>query len=92
MKTKIAFWTWDLSGNSKEMKNETLPVRSESSGSITVNKHFLNALFCTAYRRGHEDTVEGCYTDVLSNDWDTYFDEETTEILEESNAPDELPK
>ena len=55
------------------------------AGSITVDKRFLNALFCTAYMRGHEATVEGCYIDVLSSDWDTYFDEDTTEIIEESN-------
>ena len=35
------------------------------------------------YGRGHDDTVEGSYTDVLPVDMDTYFAEEVEEWLSE---------
>ena len=49
--------------------------------SITVTRAELNELYAQAYNSGHEDTVEGNYTNILPVDYSTYFDEEVADWL-----------
>jgi len=44
----------------------------------------LIRLYNSGYRAGHEDTVEGVYTDVLPVDMDTYHDDIVAEWLSET--------
>jgi len=39
-------------------------------------------LFNTGYHKGHEDTVEAQYTDILPVDMDSYHEEEVNEIIQ----------
>ena len=42
--------------------------------------------YTNGYGRGHNDTVESCYTDVYPCDQDTYFAEEVDEWIKEQEA------
>ncbi len=50
---------------------------------ISITKEELNNLYVHAYTRGHNDTVEGQYVDILMDDYDTYFNDEIEEWLGE---------
>lgn len=43
----------------------------------------INYIYWAAYRAGHEDTVEGRYTDVIPSDRFTYHEEDVLEILQD---------
>ena len=49
--------------------------------SITITRAKLNELYAQAYNGGHEDTVEGDYTNILPVDYATYFDDEVDDWL-----------
>ena len=46
-----------------------------------IIREALNLLYHAAYAQGHHDTVEGCYTHVLSSDRHTYHDEAVQDLL-----------
>lgn len=63
---------------------ELRPIGSELSGLLcTVPHKLLVALYNTGYANGHNDTVEGCFTDVLPVDMDSYHDDIVEEWLAE---------
>lgn len=45
----------------------------------------LTRLYTAGYKSGHHYTVEGGYTDVYHQDGGTYFREDVTELLEDSD-------
>ena len=49
----------------------------------TISRSALNRLYAIAYHDGHNDTVEGRYTDVLSCDMDTYHEDSVQTFLDE---------
>ncbi len=46
-------------------------------------RRLLISLYNTAYHAGHEDTVEGCFTNVLPVDMDSYHDDVVDEWVED---------
>jgi hypothetical protein len=47
----------------------------------------MSRLYTSAYSKGHHDTVEGGYIDVLYQDAPSYFLETLQEIFEDSDYP-----
>ncbi len=54
----------------------------EKVDQLAIRK-LLISLYNTAYHAGHEDTVEGCFTNVLPVDMDSYHDDVVDEWVEE---------
>ena len=82
----------EMSDRFDELKKNNLKAYQKVQGLICVDKHFLNELYCSGYRAGHHDTVEGAYIDILPQDWDSYFYEEVNDIIEEHIQEEEQDK
>jgi len=54
---------------------------------LETNKLFVYLYNC-GYSAGHHDTIEGCFTDILPVDSDSYHDDVVTEILDELVSED----
>jgi len=56
---------------------------SDNKTPLDTIREALNCLYYHAYHYGHHDTIEGCYTDVLSVDRLDYHDDAVKELLED---------
>lgn len=56
---------------------------------IERQRRLMTLIYTIGYKRGHHDTVEGAYIDVLPLDQETYFDEDVAELLSEIDGPEE---
>ena len=64
------------------MDDKTTPLSAVAVDPLVMRRLLIH-LYNTAYHAGHEDTVEGCYTDVLPVDMDSYHDDVVDEWVEE---------
>ena len=57
-------------------------LRERLAAAVEKAVHVYNS----GYHAGHHDTVEGCYTHIVSQDMDSYHDDVVTELLEDLAA------
>ena len=53
---------------------------------IKALKVLIVRAYTHGYMRGHNDTVESCFTDIVHTDEDTYFAEEVAEWIMEQQG------
>lgn len=55
-------------------------------------KELLTRVYTAGYKRGHNDTVEGTYADVLWSERNTYFLDDVQELMDVIGVhPDQMP-
>lgn len=85
---QLEMYAWEcenLKAWERRFSEELAPILNEP---VEVSDEFLGALtriYAVGYLSGHEDTVEGRYTDVVYSDRPTYHRDVVTELLLDSD-------
>ena len=75
----------DLEGSNEA---GTARERSNPLDKIVICRRLITHIYNCGYKSGHNDTVEGCYTDILEQDMDTYHDDDVETVLNEIQGLD----
>ena len=70
--------------NQNETTQQEKPVAVDASAlDALVMRRLLIHVYNSGYHAGHEDTVEGGYTDIFQCDMDSYHDDVVDELVSE---------